>query len=238
MSRAGSDTEPGQERGRSLNHFGVWALTDAYWALAEAEQLGIRRDWVSALAGTAPVVHHYQIFPAEATSDVLVWSAVRADDPGAAAAFFEAHAMAVHGFRRWLRPVQMLWGFTRESEYSRARSRQEIDPFEPRRLPYLVMYPFTKTSEWYQLDAERRQALMNEHMRIGKQFHEIAQLLLYSTGLQDQEFVVVYETPDLMLFSRLVTELRATGARPYTANDAPLHTAMLRSAGDPDRLWP
>lgn len=238
MSPAGSDAEAPAVSGRSLNHFGVWSLTDAYWALPDREQRQVRGEWAQALSDTADAVHHYRTFPAEAGSDVLVWSAVRADDPGAAALFFDRHAAAVHGFRRLLRPVRMLWGFTRPSEYSSARSRGEIDPFGPRALPWLVMYPFTKTSAWYQLDAETRQSLMNEHIRIGKQFREVTQLLLYSVGLQDQEFVVVYETPDLALFSQLVADLRRTAARPYTLSDSPLHTAQLRSAADPDALWP
>ena len=129
-------------------------------------------------------------------------------------------------------PVHVLWGMTRPSEYSsRARSAQEIDPFAPGRAPYLVMYPFTKTADWYLLGRETRQGMMNEHIRIGKQYREITQLLLYSFGLQDQEFVVVYETDDLPLFSRLVYELRDTEARRYTKADTPLHTGVLLEPG-------
>ncbi len=54
---------------------------------------------------------------------------------------------------------------------------------------------------------------------------ERAELLLYSFGLQDQEFVVVYETDDLPLFSELVYDLRGTEARRFTERDAPLQTA-------------
>ena len=39
------------------------------------------------------------------------------------------------------------------------------------------------------MDRETRQGMMNEHIRVGRQYPEISQLLLYSTGLQDQEFV-------------------------------------------------
>jgi chlorite dismutase len=67
---------------------------------------------------------------------------------------------------------------------------------------------------------------MNEHIRIGKQYRDIKQLLLYSFGLQDQEFVVVYETDDMSLFSKLVYDLRDTQARRYTRSDTPLHTGV------------
>lgn len=55
--------------------------------------------------------------------------------------------------------------------------------------------------------------MMNEHIRIGRQYRDITQLVLHSFGLQDQEFVVVHETDDLALFSRLVHDLRDREAR-------------------------
>jgi chlorite dismutase len=198
----------------------------------------VRTDWVGQLAETAAAVHHFQTFPAESRTDILVWSAVRMEDAIDARTFFDAHARALRLFRRYVQAIDMLWGFTRPSQYSRARSRQEIDPFEPRSHPYLVMYPFTKTTEWYLTNRDTRQGMMNEHIRIGKQYRDITQLLVYSVGLQDQEFVVVYETPDLALFSKLVTDLRNTEARRYTKSDAPLHTAIHRPVADVEALWP
>jgi chlorite dismutase len=94
-----------------------------------------------------------------------------------------------------------LWGYTRPSQYTKSRSTQEIDPFAGNAQKYLVIYPFVKTVEWYLMSREARQGMMNEHIRIGKQYEEIKQLLLYSFGVQDQEFVVVYEMDDLQQFS-------------------------------------
>ena len=130
-----------------------------------------------------------------------------------------------------------LWGFTRPSQYSRARSKQEIDPFAETRKPYLIIYPFSKTTEWYLMSREARQGMMNEHIRIGKQYEDISQLLLYSFGLQNQEFVVVYETEDLAKFSDLVNELRDTEARRFTLRDTPLHTAIYHPAEETLKLW-
>ena len=77
---------------------------------------------------------------------------------------------------------------------------------------------------------------MGEHIRVGRQFAEVRQLLLYSFGLQDQEFVVVYETPDLAAFSA-VRELRGTEARRFTSLDTPVLTG--RHLADPvtDGPW-
>ena len=79
------------------------------------------------------------------------------------------------------------------------------------------------------MSRDARQGMMNEHIRIGHQYPEIKQLLLYSFGLQDQEFVVVYETDDLPQFSDLVNELRGAEGRRYTERDTPAYTADLPS---------
>jgi chlorite dismutase len=79
--------------------------------------------------------------------------------------------------------------------------------------------------------------MMNEHIRLGKSYTEISQLLLYCFGLQDQEFVVVYEADDLVQFSELVRELRNTDGRLFTERDTPLYTAIYHSAEETMSLW-
>lgn len=71
--------------------------------------------------------------------------------------------------------------------------------------------------------------MMVEHARVGHRFEGIEQLLLYSTGLADWEFVVGYETDDPERFSELVVALRSTAARPYTLRDTPIFTARYGS---------
>ena len=66
---------------------------------------------------------------------------------------------------------------------------------------------------------------------------DISQLLLYSFGLQNQEFVVVYETDDLPRFSDLVNELRDTEGRRYTLRDTPVHSAIYHPAEETLALW-
>lgn len=209
-----------------LGHFTTYRATDHFWTLSGGERRDTASRWISALRDSSDGLELYLTHGVESASDVLVWSSVRVSGTEAPGLFFRERAAGEAPFRRYFAPVHVLWGMTRPSEYSRARSAQEIDPFGETRSPYLVAYPFTKTAAWYLLGRETRQGMMNEHIRIGKQFREITQLLLYSFGLQDQEFVVVYETDDLALFSRLVYDLRDTEARRYTAYDTPLHTGI------------
>lgn len=220
---------------RTFNHFSLFSFKDAYWSLGADERTGFRQNWLRALCESAQKVDIFQ--GTEHDVDLIVWSAIEVKDPQSAAVFFEKFTKALTPYRHLLAQKDSLWGFTRPSQYSKARSKQEMDPFSDERKPYLIIYPFSKTTEWYLMSREARQGMMNEHIRIGKQYDDISQLLLYSFGLQNQEFVVVYETDDLTRFSDLVNELRDTAARPYTLRDTPLHTAIYHPAEETLALW-
>lgn len=132
------------------------------------------------------------------------------------------------GLGRYCELAHSLWGLTRPSIYTKRRTTQEQAIDEPNRLRYLVVYPFSKTIEWYLMSRDARQGLMNEHMRIGHEYEDVRQLLLYSTGLDDQEFVVAYETDSLERHHQLVVALRSAESRRYTLRDTPIYTAIHR----------
>lgn len=220
---------------RTFNHYALFSFKDAYWSLTADERANFHKNWLAALRASAQKVDLFQ--STEHDVDLIIWSALTVQDNQDASIFFEKFAKALAPYRHLIEQKDSLWGFTRPSQYSKARSRQEIDPFSDERKPYLIIYPFSKTTEWYLMSRDARQGMMNEHIRIGKQYEDISQLLLYSFGLQNQEFVVVYETDDLTRFSDLVNELRNTEARRYTLRDTPLHTAIYHPAEETLALW-
>jgi chlorite dismutase len=119
-------------------------------------------------------------------------------------------------------------GMVRPSQYVKKPTVQEQAMFEGRRRTYLIVYPFVKTAEWYLLSRDERQRMMNEHMRVGHQYPMVAQLLAYSFGVDDQEFIVAYETDDLSAFQDLVYALRMTEGRRYTVRDTPILVGIHR----------
>lgn len=221
----------------TLNHFALVRFAEGYWRAPAEERAGVRRDWLARVRRAGQVTHLYQTFGLEARNDLIVWSGLDAAQADAAACFFTRFAEACAPFRAQLDVQDVLWGFTRQSQYTKTRSQQELDPFAPARLPYLIVYPFVKTADWYLQSRDERQAMMAGHIKVGKQYKDITQLLLYSFGLQDQEFVVVYETGDLMRFMELVNALRATEARRYTARDWPLHTGVHQPDAEALARW-
>jgi chlorite dismutase len=131
-------------------------------------------------------------------------------------------------FGRYCDVAHVLWGLTRPSQYTKRRTTQEQAIDLPDRLRYLIVYPFTKTVDWHLLNRDVRQGYMNEHMRVGHEFEDVRQVLLYTTGLDDHEFVVAYETNALDRHHQLVVALRATNSRSYTLRDTPIFTAVHR----------
>ena len=120
-----------------------------------------------------------------------------------------------------------LFGMTRPTQYSSASSGH-LDTTR-KGGTYLIIYPFTKTKEWHMLDFEKRKELMKGHIAIGRKFPQITQLLLYSYGIDDQEFIVSYETDSLLDFQSLVMALRSDKVREYTQSDTPIFTCIYKN---------
>ena len=97
---------------------------------------------------------------------------------------------------------------------------------------YLFVYPFVKTNEWYQESKEDRQRMMSEHFLIGHRFPDVKISTAYSFGLDDQEFVLGFETDDPGAFLDLVMELRESEARPYTLRDTPIFSCLNKTLED------
>ena len=140
-----------------------------------------------------------------------------------------AAALLREGLGRWLTVRHSLVGRIGPSQYVRKPTDQEQSLFASERARYLVVYPFTKSTDWYLLSKEARQGVMNEHMRVGHEYPTIRQALAYSFGLDSQDFVVAYETDDLVAFGDLVRALRSTESRRSTVSDTPILLGIHRS---------
>jgi chlorite dismutase len=172
-------------------------------------------------------VYFYKIFPMSYNIDFMVWLAFDFENENILSLVNDEIFKVYLNMGDSFELVDVLWGFTKPSIYSKAtKSTQEIDPFSNNRKKFLTVYPFVKTPEWYLLKQDTRQGMMNEHIRIGKQYPEILQLLLYCFGLSNNEFVVVYEMDSIVLFEKLVYDLRQSDVRRYTLRDTPIYTGI------------
>ena len=111
----------------------------------------------------------------------------------------------------------------------------KLDPFHtaesrthiiPGKRKYLFIYPFVKTRDWYLLPLEKRQAIMDVHIKAGNKYPSVKLNTTYSFGLDDQDFVVAFETEEPKDFLDLVMELRETQSSLFTGRDTPLITCV------------
>lgn len=205
---------------------------DAAWRrLPQKERDSGREAFAKVIAEAAPGIttYSYSTIGFKSDADLLLWRKGLSPE--------EMQDMTARllqtGMGIYLQPTHSLFGFTRSSTYTRRQTAQEQAIDEEERGAYLIVYPFTKTIEWYLMSKDARQGMMNEHMRIGHSYADVSQVLLYSTGLDDQEFVVAYEADDLARFQSLVIDMRSTEARRYTLRDTPIITGVhkpLRTA--------
>ena len=99
----------------------------------------------------------------------------------------------------------------------------------PGRSKYIFVYPFEKTREWYLLTKAARQGMMDEHIEIGHRYPSVKLNTTYSFGLDDQEFVVAFETDQPQDFLDLVMALREAEGSRYTKRDVPIFTCVMKS---------
>jgi chlorite dismutase len=97
----------------------------------------------------------------------------------------------------------------------------------PTNRRYLFVYPFVKTRAWYRLSREERQRQMSEHIAMGHKYPGVKINTTYSFGLDDQEFVVAFESDSVADFLDLVQEMRESEASTHTVRDVPSFTCML-----------
>ncbi|HWT91576.1 MAG TPA: chlorite dismutase family protein [Solirubrobacteraceae bacterium] len=129
------------------------------------------------------------------------------------------------GLMQWTSIPYSFLAMTKESEYS-DESRLEVRPAHAK---YLFVYPFVKTRAWYNLDAKERWRVMQEHIKVGKEYPSVDLNTSYSFGLDDQEFVVAFETDEPSDFLDLVQRLRTTESSLFTLRDTPTFTCISAS---------
>jgi len=210
---------------RRFVHALALGLDPAWRRLPVEERFESAEDLAAAVRLESEVTTHcYSMVGLQPGADLLLWSLGPTLD-----SIEERSAMALRsGMGKWMRVKESFLGVIQASQYVKKPTPQEQSLFSGERSRYLVVYPFTKSAEWYQLPAEERQRIMNGHMKIGHGYPEGRQLLAYSFGLDDMDFLVAYETDDLPKFGELVRALRGTESRLSTVRDTPILTGVHR----------
>lgn len=199
------------------------AVTPEWRRLDDAERAAQKRELADAARSTPARVHAYSLVGTRADADLLLWAV--AEDLEALRAL-EVRLAGTRLWQRSTRPYAYL-AARRRSPYlgghehaGSEHGRAEAGPVGDK--PYLVVYPMTKKRSWYALPHDERSRIMAAHFAVGHGYPDIRIHTGYSFGIDDQEFVVAFEVPDVRRFLALVADLRETESSAYTERETPI----------------
>ncbi|MBM3940775.1 MAG: chlorite dismutase family protein [SAR202 cluster bacterium] len=198
--------------------------------LPPAERTRHKQEFAAVFAEheSSIILRSYSLTGMRADADMMLWAvAQRLEQLQGMHA-----ALARTGLGAYLGTTHSYLAMTRRSIYidnhthpGQTEDRTRIRPLD---RPYLFVYPFVKTHAWYQLPMQERQRMMEEHFKIGHKYPDIRIHTTYSYGLDDQEFVLGFETDQPGRFLDLVMDLRSAEQRPLTERDTPIFTCLLQ----------
>ena len=224
---------------RQFVHFSFYRLDPEFRRLAAVEQDAARAELAAVIEefGERFPLRAYTMAGIRPDADFMLWKvSERLED-------FQELGTAVlsTAMGGYLDTPYGYLSMTRRSQYVKGEGRSMHKRGQIVWNPdskYLLIYPMVKTRDWYQLSKPARQGIMNEHIAAGHQFPTVKINTTYSFGIDDQEFVVAFETDYVGDFLDLMMTLRETEASRYTERDTPIFTciaadvpAVLRSLG-------
>ncbi|MEO8606438.1 MAG: chlorite dismutase family protein [Chloroflexota bacterium] len=212
---------------RQYIRFAFYKLDPLWRRLPPQEQVEQKQELLATIENfdRRMLLRPYSLVGTRADAELLLWQIAESIEP------FQQLATAILSTRMgaYLMLSVSLLSQTKRSIYEiRDNPDEDVERLIilPSEAKYLFVYPFIKTRPWYQMSLEERQTMMDEHIRVGRKYPAVKLNTTYSFGLDDQEFVVAFETDEPSDFLDLVQELRETEASLYTLRDTPLYSCL------------
>ena len=214
---------------RQFVNFSFYKLDPEFRRLGDHEKIQARSEFLNVFQKhkePSLICLTYSTAGLRGDADFLLWRISQSTDS------FQRHQRLINKTRlgAYLTAPHSFLSMTKRSMYV-----DKLDPFHtpesrthiiPGKRKYLFVYPFVKTRDWYLLPLEERQKIMDVHIRVGNKYPSVKLNTTYSFGLDDQDFVVAFETDAPQDFLDLVMELRETQSSRYTQRDTPIFTCV------------
>jgi chlorite dismutase len=213
---------------RQIVNFRFYKLDPMFRRLSDSEKRVAKEDFLTLINQKTEglITLTYSTVGLRGDCDMLIWRIAPSTD------IIQGHTGAINKSRlgAFLTTPHSFVSMTKRSMYI-----DKLDPFHtaesrthiiPGKRKYLFVYPFVKTRDWYLLPMEKRQEVMDEHIKVGNKYPSVKLNTTYSFGLDDQDFVVAFETEEPKDFLDLVMELRETEGSRYTVRDTPIFTCV------------
>ena len=215
---------------RQFVKYSFYKVDPAWRRLPREERAGGKRQFAAMVEefSTNMLMRSYSLVGLRGDADFLLWQA--ADSLEAIQEV--ATSLWSTGLGSYLDQPYSYLSMTNRSQYvgQHKHAGQEGTGVKvrPGSADYFIVYPFVKTRQWYLLPSEERQRMMNDHFKVGHKYPSVKINTSYSFGLDDQEFVVAFETDSASDFLDLVMDLRGVEGSLYTLIDTPIFTCIHR----------
>jgi chlorite dismutase len=219
-----SQKEPDRGRRQFLN-YAFYKVDREFRRLGADEKAAAREEFADVIrcweSREDTILRTYSLVGLRADADFMLWRI--SHDP---LCFQEMQAqMNRTTLGAYLEQPYNLLSLQKRSQYvNRVEGSGEGVELLPGQGKYLFVYPFVKTRQWYALTPHARQGMMDEHIFASTPFKGVRLNTSYSYGIDDQEFVVAFDSDYPQEFVDLVGRLRYTEASLYTQRDTPMFT--------------
>ncbi len=214
------------ETRRQVVSFSLYRVQPEWRRLAAAEKAEHRREFASVIAkwreGEQMKVLTYSLSGLRADADLMLWRICYSLE---CLQQMESHLMHTR-LGAYLETSHSFLAMTRRSQYKIGHGRDDEHTIKCGTYRYVSMLPFVKTRNWYQLPFEERQRIVNEYIDMIAEFPRVRMNTLYSFGIGDQEFVLVFESDHPGDIVDLKMRLRETENATYIQQDSPVFTGV------------
>lgn len=176
-------------------------------------------DAVAAVEATGVTVRGwYDVAGFRADADLLVW--MLADDPQALQAAY--HALRGSDLGGRLAPVWSVVGVHRPAEFNNFHTPACFSGIAPR--PWLTVYPFVRSYEWYYMDPAKRSHMLRTHGGAAREFPDVLGSTTQAFALGDYEWLLAFEADELHRLTDAMRVQRGVEARLHVREETPFFT--------------
>ena len=160
----------------------------------------------------------YDVAGLRADADVMIWWHSASPD-----ALQEAYGLLRRtALGRHLEPVWSQMALHRPAEFNKSHLPAFLAGEEAR--PYICVYPFVRSYEWYLLPDQERRTMLHEHGMAARGYPDVRANTVSSFALGDYEWLLAFEADELHRIVDLMRHLRASEARLHVREEIPFYT--------------
>ncbi|MDO4254120.1 MAG: chlorite dismutase family protein [Kocuria sp.] len=159
-------------------------------------------------------------------ADVMVW--LHGDNP-------QALQAALRSMRRTdlMNGTHQVWsamGVHRDAEFT----HNHLPSFARGTQPgaWLCVYPFVRSYEWYYMNDQRRSEMLKNHGMKGRDYPQVQPNTIACFGLNDYEWLLGLEAPELVDLVDVMRHFRNTEARLHVREETPFYTGRRMNTAE------